>query len=132
MTLPCIGASLSNSSTPASNTSSSSTNGYHFNSNSPALYDTRYMYLIDCRLNKSKFEKSRICTAIHYSDLLDDTLYLSPPIDNYTLIVLYDDDGTFLTSTSSTFSYNPSLITSPRKSQRRQSKADYQDTRYFL
>ena len=60
------------------------------------------MYLIDCRVDKKKFEKSRIHTAIHYSDLLNDTLYLSPPIDNYTLIVLYDDDGTFLTSSSPT------------------------------
>jgi len=70
------------------------------NSNNPPIYDTRYLYLIDCRLNKKKYEKSRINTAIHYTDLLNDTVYLSQPIDNYTLIVLYDDDGTYLTSSS--------------------------------
>lgn len=70
------------------------------NSNNPPIYDTRYLYLIDCRLNKKKYEKSRINTAIHYTDLLNDTVYLSQPIDNYTLIVLYDDDGTYLTSSN--------------------------------
>jgi hypothetical protein len=75
------------------------------------------MYIIDCRLNKSKYEKSRIQTAIHYTDIIDDTLYLSPPIDNYTLIVLYDDDGTFLTSTSSpsTISSASTNVSSQRK-----------------
>lgn len=68
------------------------------NSNNPPLYDLKYLYLIDCRLNKKKFEKSRILTAIHFTDLLNDVVYLSPPIDNYTIIVLYDDDGTYLTS----------------------------------
>jgi hypothetical protein len=29
-------------------------------------------------------------------DLLNDSVYLSPPVENYTLIVLYDEDGTFL------------------------------------
>ena len=72
-----------------------------FNSNSPPIFDTRYLYLIDCRPNRKRFEKSRIHTAIHYTDLLTDSVYLSPPLDNYTLIVLYDDDGTFLTSSSS-------------------------------
>lgn len=70
------------------------------NSNSPPIYDTRYLYLIDCRPNRKKFEKSRIHTSIHYTDLLNDSVYLSPPIDNYTLVVLYDDDGTFLTSSA--------------------------------
>lgn len=64
------------------------------------------MYLIDCRLSRKKFEKSRIHTAIHYSDLLNDAVYLSPPLDNYTLIVLYDDDGTYLTSSTPVYNNN--------------------------
>lgn len=70
------------------------------NTNNPPIYDTRYLYLIDCRPMRKKFEKSRIHTAIHFTDLLNDSVYLSPPIDNYTLVVLYDDDGTFLTSSA--------------------------------
>lgn len=56
--------------------------------------------MIDCRLDRKKYEKSKIQTAIYFNDILNDTAYLSPPVDN-TLIVLYDDDGTFLTSSSS-------------------------------
>ena len=129
-TLPSIGSSLSNTANIShtnnnnnnsnNSNSNSSTNSYHFHTNSPAIYDTRYMYLIDCRLNKSKYEKSRIQTAIHYTDLLNDTLYLSPPIDNYTLIVLYDDDGTFLTSTSSSFSSTSTNLSSQKKTPNRQ------------
>jgi hypothetical protein len=74
----------------------------HSNSNSPPIYDLRYLYLIDCRLNKKQFEKCKINTAIHFSDLLDDSVYMSPPTENYTLIVLYDEDGTFLSSSSHT------------------------------
>lgn len=74
--------------------------GLQFSSNSPPIYDQRYLYIIDCRLNRKHFEKSRIHTAIHYSDLLNDSVYVSPPTDHYTLVVLYDKDGTFLTSTS--------------------------------
>lgn len=81
------------------------------NSNSPPIYDTRYLYLIDCRLNKEKFKKSRIHTSIHYSDLLNDSIYLSPPTDNYTLIVLYDEDGTFLTSSPSPITNNTTTTT---------------------
>ena len=73
-------------------------NSIKVNNNSPPIYDSRYLYLIDCRRNKKEFEKSRIHTAIHYSDLLNDSVYLSPPFENYTLIVLYDEDGTNLTS----------------------------------
>ncbi len=65
------------------------------------------MYLIDCRLNKSDYGKSRIFTAIHYTDLLNDNVYLSPPCDNHTLIVLYDHDGTFLTSSFNKFKASP-------------------------
>lgn len=73
-------------------------NSIKVNNNSPPMYDSRYMYLIDCRLNKEAFEKSRILTAIHYTDLLNDNVYLSPPFENYTSIVLYDEDGQFLTT----------------------------------
>jgi len=70
------------------------------NTNAPPMYDSRYLYLIDCRLGKKKFNKHRIYTAIHYSDLLNDTVYLSPPTENYTLIVLYDENGQLLTQNS--------------------------------
>lgn len=72
----------------------------HVNPNSPPLYESRYLYLIDCRLNKKHFKKHHIYTSIHYSDLLNDTVYLSPPTDNYTLIVLYDENGRILTNSN--------------------------------
>lgn len=70
------------------------------------------MYLIDCRVNKNEFKKSRIFTAIHYSDILNDTVYLSPPSDNYTIIVLYDESGRMASSSSSCISSSYSLQTS--------------------
>lgn len=73
-------------------------NSIKVNNNTPPLYDSRYLYLIDCRALKSDFHKHRIQTAIHYSDLMDDSVYLSPPFENYTVIVLYDEDGSFLSS----------------------------------
>lgn len=93
-------SSNQNSSTSSTNQPISVQNYMHINSNNPPIYDSRYLYLIDCRLQKEKFDKSRIHTAIHFSDLLSDSVYLSPPTDSYTLIVLYDDDGTFLTASN--------------------------------
>ncbi len=72
------------------------------------------MYLIDCRLNKSDYAKCRIFTAIHYTDLLNDTVYLSPPCANYTLIVLYDHDGSFLTSSFNKFTNSPAADHAPQ------------------
>jgi hypothetical protein len=77
------------------------------------------MYLIDCRLTKRAFEKSRITTAIHYTDVLNDAVYLSPPIDNFTIIVLYDEDGSFLTSSQ------PSQNSSPSSSTKKNSQTNY-------
>jgi hypothetical protein len=73
---------------------------FHVHNNRPPIYDTRYLYIIDCRLDRKKYERSHINTSIHYSDLLNDDIYLSPPLDHYTIIVLYDDDGTYLTSSN--------------------------------
>jgi hypothetical protein len=70
----------------------------HVHNNRSPIYDCRYMYIIDCRIDRKKYEHSHINTSIHYSDLLNDDIYLSPPLENYTIIVLYDDDGTYLTS----------------------------------
>jgi hypothetical protein len=70
------------------------------NNNNPPIYDPRYLYLIDCRLDKKLYNKSRISTALHFSDLLNEQVYLSPPIDNYSMIVFYDQDGSFLTNNS--------------------------------
>lgn len=97
--LPSINPSNMNS-TSQQQAQNAFANLMQVNSNSPPIYDTRYLYLIDCRPNRKKFEKSRIHTAIHYTDVLNDSVYLSPPVDNYTLVVLYDDDGTFLTSSA--------------------------------
>jgi hypothetical protein len=89
------GASSSSSSSSGSSGTRSS---MHFDNNNPPIYDSHYMYLIDCRLSRKAFDKSRIATAVHYTDVLSEAVYLSPPIDNFTIIVLYDEDGTFLTS----------------------------------
>ena len=93
-------ASVNGNVETSNNGSTSTALPMQFSNNTPPIYDSRYLYLIDCRLNRKQFDKSRIHTAIHYSDLLDDVIYVSPPVDHYTLIVLYDKDGTFLTSTS--------------------------------
>ena len=81
-------------------TSMTTSNKYfcHVHNNRSPIYDSRYMYIIDCRIDRKKYEHSHINTSIHYTDLLNDDIYLSPPLDNYTIIVLYDDDGTYLTS----------------------------------
>jgi hypothetical protein len=67
------------------------------NNNNPPIYDPRYLYLIDCRLDKKLYNKQRINTALHFSDILNEHVYLSPPVDNYSMIVFYDQDGSFLT-----------------------------------
>ena len=69
---------------------------YFSGGNTPPIYEPRYLYIIDCRPNKKQYEKHRINTALHYTDLIDGTVYLSPVVDNFTLIVLYDQDGSFL------------------------------------
>ncbi len=95
-----------------SNVNNNSSNGLtlknlmHVNTNTPPIYDPRYLYLIDCRISKKSFRKHRIYTAIHYSDLLNDTVYMSPPVENFTLIVLYDEKGRILTSSSSSSATN--------------------------
>ena len=71
-------------------------NSMKVNNNSPPIYDSRYMYLIDCRSSRKEFDRMRIHTAIHVSDLLNDTVYLSPPFENYTVVVLYDEEGGLL------------------------------------
>lgn len=98
----------------------------HINHNNPPIYDPRYLYLIDCRPNKKKFERAHIQTAVHYSDVLSDAVYLSPPVDNFTLIVLYDDDGTFLTSSSSSSSSTASWQTNNGKT------GDFRKAQYLL
>ena len=71
-------------------------NSMKVNNNSPPIYDSRYMYLIDCRTSRKEFDRMRIHTAIHVTDLLNDTVYLSPPFENYTVVVLYDEEGALL------------------------------------
>lgn len=73
---------------------------FQVHNNRPPIYDTRYLYIIDCRFERKKYDYNHINTSIHYTDLLNDNIYLSPPLEHYTVIVLYDDDGTYLTSTS--------------------------------
>jgi hypothetical protein len=56
--------------------------------------------LIDCRKSKKAYQKSHLNTAIYFEDILDETVYLSPPQDNYSIVVFYDEDGSYLTSNS--------------------------------
>lgn len=83
----------------------------HVSTNTPPIYDSRYLYLIDCRVNKNLFKRHRIYTATHYSDILNDMVYLSPPSEN-TLIVLYDENGRMAASSSRSCLNSYSLQTS--------------------
>ena len=106
----------------------------HVHNNRPPIYDSRYIYIIDCRLDRKKYEHSHINTSIHFSDLLNEDIYLSPSLENYTIIVLYDDDGTYLTSTdvpiqSQTSQQRRTPHTNFRRSLERQESSDLLITR---
>jgi hypothetical protein len=65
--------------------------------NYPPIYDTKYIYLIDCRLDRREFQRDHIHTAIHFQDLLQDNVFVS--LNQQTsLVVIYDADGSLLTS----------------------------------
>ena len=132
-------SNTNNNNSNSNNANNNSSNGLtlknlmHVNINTPPIYDPRYLYLIDCRVNKKSFKKHRIYTAIHYSDLLNDTVYMSPPVENFTLIVLYDENGQILTSSStstSTSTLSPTNQTEPLASVKNDSRLSHQTFNY--
>ncbi len=57
---------------------------------SPYMYDPTFILFIDTR-ERERFSENHIITAFHYADL-EHSPFLQP-LNNYTMIILYDADG---------------------------------------